>query len=90
MRQYWEAEEITEHWSLLPDEMLLLRNKSGNTRLGFAVGLKFFQMYGRFPRYTDNIPKSIVTYIAKQVDIIAIDAAIQYSITINLKGFVFK
>lgn len=26
-----------EHWTLMPDEPLLLANKSGATRLGFAV-----------------------------------------------------
>jgi hypothetical protein len=45
MRQYWTTEEIAEHWPLSPDEMRLLKNKTGNTRLGFAIDLKFFQMY---------------------------------------------
>ncbi len=61
--------------------MLLLRDKTGNTRLGLAVGLKFFQMYGYFPQYGDTIPEPKVIHIAKQVDIKVIDTTIPYSIT---------
>jgi hypothetical protein len=43
MKQNWELEELIEHWMLLPDELVLLGNKTGATRLGFAVLLKYFQ-----------------------------------------------
>ncbi len=49
MKHDWNADELLEHWTLLPGEKRLLANKSGATRLGFAALLKFFQHEGRFP-----------------------------------------
>ena len=42
MKRRWETEELVEHWTLLPNELKLLGNKTGPTRLGFAVLLKAF------------------------------------------------
>jgi len=30
-------DELLEHWTLLPDDVALLANKAGATRLGFAA-----------------------------------------------------
>jgi hypothetical protein len=30
-------DELVEHYALLPDEVALLRNKCGATRLGFVI-----------------------------------------------------
>ena len=56
MKREWAAEELAEHWTLLPDERELLANKTGVTRLGFAVLLKFFQAESRFPRASQEVP----------------------------------
>jgi hypothetical protein len=40
----WELDELIEHFTILPNEMKLVENKTGETRIGFAVLLKFFQM----------------------------------------------
>jgi hypothetical protein len=40
-RQDWEPEDLIEVWTLLEDDMKRVRNKSGATRLGFALLLKF-------------------------------------------------
>lgn len=40
---------LADVWTLHPDDLSLLTNKSGATRLGFALLLKFFQ-YKRAPR----------------------------------------
>lgn len=37
MRQDWEPEDLIEVWTLLEDDMKKVRNKSGATRLGFAL-----------------------------------------------------
>ena len=37
MARRLELDELVEHYMLLPDEAALLRNKSGATRLGFAL-----------------------------------------------------
>ncbi len=41
MAQPLELEELVEHFTLYPDETRLLRNKTGATRLGFSLSLKF-------------------------------------------------
>ena len=48
MKQDWHPEELAQHWTLSPDERELLGNKTGATRLSFAVLLKTFQFDGRF------------------------------------------
>jgi hypothetical protein len=39
------------------------------TRLGFGVLLKFFPLEGRFPRYSGEVPKVAVDYLAGQVKV---------------------
>lgn len=56
MKRRWPAEELFEHWTLLADDMSLIGNKSGATRLGFAVVLKAFQLEGSFLDDMDLIP----------------------------------
>ena len=65
----WNADELAEHWTLLPGEKPLLANKTGPTRLGFAVLLKFFQHEGRFPRHRQEVPGVAVEYLARQIDV---------------------
>lgn len=69
MKRTWDTEELVEHWTLMPPEIELLRNKTGPTRLGFALLLKFFQYEARFPKDTNEIPDTIVNYVAKQVGV---------------------
>ena len=45
MKHEWTDLEFAD-WTLLPSEAALLANKTGPTRLGFAVLLKFFQYRG--------------------------------------------
>jgi hypothetical protein len=42
----------------------LLGNKTGATRLGFAVLLKLFQAEGRFPRRPEDVPAAAIGAIA--------------------------
>ena len=60
MKRLWPAEELAEHGSLLPDDLVLLANKAGPTRLGFAVLLKFFPYAGRFPSDKHEVPAAVV------------------------------
>ncbi|MCZ0845378.1 DUF4158 domain-containing protein, partial [Brevibacillus laterosporus] len=39
-------------------------NKTGPSRLGFAVLLKYFQQEARFPTKKQDIPKVIVDFVA--------------------------
>ena len=35
MKRQWTHDELTEHWTLLPDELKLLAHKTGAKRLGY-------------------------------------------------------
>ena len=66
MMRRLELDELAEHSTLLPDEAALLRNKSGATRLGFALLLKFVTRMGRFPSgrgelADDDLPRAFRT-----------------------------
>lgn len=50
MRQVWEPEDLLAAWTLVEADWELVANKSGATRLGFALLLKFFELEARFPR----------------------------------------
>ncbi|MEE8290774.1 MAG: Tn3 family transposase, partial [Candidatus Tectomicrobia bacterium] len=67
MKREWHPDELIEHWTILPGNRTLLGNKSGPTRLGFAVLLKYFQYEGRFPQHPHEVPYGIVTYMAQQL-----------------------
>lgn len=67
MKRQWTPEELIEQWTLLPDDLALVGNKTGPTRVGFAVLLKYFQHEGRFPQAKHELPGQIAASIAKQV-----------------------
>jgi Domain of unknown function (DUF4158) len=71
MKRDSQADELAEQWTLLPGERELLANKSGATRLGFAVLLKFFQCEARFPQSRQEVPLNVVGFLAKQVEVSA-------------------
>ena len=45
MKQDWHPEELERYWTLNFEERNLLGNKTGTTRLGFAILLKSFQLH---------------------------------------------
>ena len=63
MRREWEPEDLIAGWTLLDDDWVLVGNKTGVTRLGFGLLLKFFELEGRFPRHAGEIPKAAVDYV---------------------------
>lgn len=50
VRGGWEPEAPIAAWTLLDGDWELVGNKTGATRLGFGLLLKFFELEGRFPR----------------------------------------
>jgi hypothetical protein len=66
MKRHWGTDELVEHWTLLPRETELLTNKTGATRLGFAVLLKFFQLEAYFPQQASAVPTVVVEFVAKR------------------------
>ncbi|MEV4575653.1 DUF4158 domain-containing protein [Nonomuraea jabiensis] len=59
---------LIECWTLDEEELALLSNKSGATRLGFGLMLKFFELEARFPRRED-VPRPAVEFMAGQVKV---------------------
>jgi TnpA family transposase len=66
---HWDNEELIENWTLLPTELELVSSKVGANRIGFAVLLKYFQAFARFPNSPAEISEDIVSYIAQQLQI---------------------
>jgi len=77
MKRQWENEELIEHWMLSAWDLAQLGNKTGATRLGFAVLLKFFQRAGRFPAFKNEVPGMVITFVATQVGL-APEVYLQY------------
>ncbi len=69
MRREWEPEELIPCWTLVEDDWRLVGNKTGATRLGFAVLLKFFELEARFPRGPGEVPPAAARYLARQVGV---------------------
>ncbi len=69
-------DDVVDHFTLVGDELDLLRNKSGATRLGFAVLLKFVLWRGRFPRALRELPDDAVAHLARQVRVPAGELAV--------------
>ena len=66
MKRTWTADELLEHFTLLPDELTAVSNKSGATELGFAVLFKCLQYEGRFPRSRSEVAPDVVRFLAVQ------------------------
>ena len=64
-----DLDELLEHFTLADDELELLRNKSGATRLGFSLLLRYLAWKGRFPRGRGEIPDNAVDHVARQVGV---------------------
>jgi hypothetical protein len=62
---------VVDHFTLSGDEAGWLRNKTGATRLGFAVQLKYLTWRGRFPKMRLELPPDAVEHVAKQVGVAA-------------------
>ncbi|WP_406314968.1 DUF4158 domain-containing protein [Streptosporangium sp. NBC_01639] len=59
-------DEVVDHFTLNSEETGWLRNKTGATRLGFAVQMKFLLWRGRFPKMRLELPRDAVAHIARQ------------------------
>lgn len=77
MKRNWELDELIENFTFLPNEMKQVGNKSGETRLGFAVLFKFFQCEARFPSQKFEVPKAVINFVAKQVNVLP-ESYVQY------------
>jgi hypothetical protein len=68
-----EFDELVDHFTLVGEDLALLRNKTGPTRLGFALLLKYLLWRGCFPRGRADLPDNAVDHVARQVGVTADD-----------------
>jgi hypothetical protein len=69
MQQPLSAEELVEHWSLTPGELMLLPGKADGGKLGFAIQLAFYRRHARFPDDEADIAPAVTAHIAGQIGI---------------------
>jgi hypothetical protein len=67
VRDVWEPDELIGAWTLVEGDWKLIGNKTGATRLGFSLILKFYELEGRFPAYPEEVPQAAVEYLASLV-----------------------
>ncbi|WP_194909564.1 DUF4158 domain-containing protein [Catenulispora rubra] len=60
-------DELVEHWTVLPDEDALLFGRHQDTKLAFALMLKFYTFHGRFPRRRFEFAEEVVEHVAAQL-----------------------
>jgi len=68
-----DEDEPIEHWTLIGDELDLLAGRTGPSKLGLALWLKFFTVEGRFPAGRAELPDEAVGHVASQVKVPASD-----------------
>ncbi len=59
--------ELIEHWTLRDDEAGLVAVKHGDTQLAFALLLRYYGRYGRFPRNRGELHPDAVEFMARAV-----------------------
>jgi hypothetical protein len=69
MQRTWSADELSERWSLLPDDLALLAGRIDAGKLGFAVQLAFWRQYGRFPDEEADVAPAVVAHLAAQIGV---------------------
>lgn len=69
VRQQWSPEKLLTNWTLVDGDWDLVANKSGATRLGFSLLLKFFELEGRFPDVLEEVPSAAVEHVADLVKV---------------------
>lgn len=69
MKQQLNINEEIEAFMLNPQELALVTSKHKTTRVGFAVLLKSFQLEYCFPLGKSDIPKNMLHFIAKQLQL---------------------
>jgi TnpA family transposase len=65
MRQHVTPQELMESFTITTSERELLGTKSGASRFGCAVLLKYFQSEGRFPASWSEVPRDVVRHLAQ-------------------------
>ncbi len=62
------SEELLDLWYLNFDELAFVAEKPEKSRLDYALRIRFYSIYGKFPRQSDNFPDNVINYVADQVE----------------------
>jgi hypothetical protein len=69
MQRTWSADELSERWSLLADDLALLAGRVDAGKLGFAVQLAFWRQHGRFPDEEADVAPAVIAHLAAQIGV---------------------
>jgi len=75
MQQSIGFDAVVDHFTLDHEQTEALRNKTGATRLGFALVWRFLLWRGRFPRGRSELPDDAIEHVAHQVSVSASELA---------------
>ncbi len=64
-----DVDELIEFWTLLDEDRELLVGKRGANALGFALLLKHYSQFGRFPRGRSDLSDAVIEFVARQVGV---------------------
>lgn len=64
-----ELGDLVEHWTLVGAERDLVAAKNHDFQLGFALLLKFYGRFGRFPRGRSEVHDDAVEFVARQLGV---------------------
>lgn len=67
MAYSWNDPDAQDLWTLTSDQSALLSGMTDKGRLGFAVQLKFMELYGRFPESLEELDQNAVQWLATQL-----------------------
>ena len=73
MARVLDEDDLIEHWTLVGDELKLLTGRTGPSKLGLALWLKFFILEGRLPSGRSELTDEAVAWVARQVKVSASD-----------------
>ena len=59
--------DLVEHWTLAGAERDLVAAKNYDSQIGFALLLKFYGRFGRFPRSRSELDDDAVEFAARQL-----------------------
>jgi TnpA family transposase len=63
------VDDLVAGWTLVAADWVLIGNKTGATRLGFALVLKFFEREARFPTGPSEFSDVVIGFVARQVHV---------------------
>lgn len=67
MKQKWSNQELEEQYTILPEELALLKDIREKTTPPFAILITFYRNEKRFPKSMSEIPKPLSEYICTQL-----------------------